>query len=105
MTEIVHVSESASWDDIRQRFAGQWVMLVALDWRDDDGADVRTAFVAGHGETRRQARAMARPLLAMFDAPGFWQLPLVRQVLVERIGRRYMAQGDDASLAACSRLL
>ncbi len=34
-----------------------------------------------------------------------WQLPLVRQVVIERLGRRYAADGTDAGYEACARLL
>jgi hypothetical protein len=63
------VSDPSTWDEIRHQFPDQWVVLVALDWTDDSGAPVRTAFVAGHG-TRKEALATARPLLAIFDHLG-----------------------------------
>jgi hypothetical protein len=64
------VSESTEWSEICRRLPGQWVVLVAIDWTDDDGNDVRTAFVAGYAVNRREARAEARPLLAVFDEIG-----------------------------------
>lgn len=68
--ESVSVSESTDWNEICRRLPGQWIVLVALDWTDDDGNDVRTAFVAGHARDRREARSEARPLLALFDEVG-----------------------------------
>lgn len=44
-------------------------------------------------------------VLEMFDSPGFWRLPLVKKHLIERIGRRYLAEGSEPGLAACQRLL
>src|SRR5206468_870831 len=44
-------------------------------------------------------------VLAWFDAPQTWQAPLVRNGIVERLGRRYLAEGTDAGLTACARLL
>ena len=44
-------------------------------------------------------------VLSLLDSPGAWKVPLVRQYLVERLGRRYMAEGGEADLAACARLL
>jgi putative membrane-bound dehydrogenase-like protein len=44
-------------------------------------------------------------VLALLDTPAAWQEPLVSQFLLERIGRRYLAEGGDADLAACARLL
>jgi putative membrane-bound dehydrogenase-like protein len=43
-------------------------------------------------------------VLALFDAPAFWRLPLVNRFIIERIGRRYLAEGGEPALAACSRL-
>ena len=43
--------------------------------------------------------------LALLAAPDVWKLPLVRGVLTERLARRYMAEGGEADMAACARLL
>ena len=66
----VRVSEPTGWNEICRRLPGQWVVLVAIDWTDDDGNDLRTAFVAGHARDRSAARAEARSLLAVFDEVG-----------------------------------
>jgi putative membrane-bound dehydrogenase-like protein len=44
-------------------------------------------------------------VLGLLDGPAAWRAPLVRRYLVERLGRRYLAEGGDADLAACARLL
>jgi putative membrane-bound dehydrogenase-like protein len=44
-------------------------------------------------------------VLALLDAPAAWQEPLVSPFILERIGRRYLAEGADADLTACARLL
>jgi putative membrane-bound dehydrogenase-like protein len=44
-------------------------------------------------------------VLGLLEAPETWRLPLVRQYLIERIGRRYLAEGSEAGYAACARLL
>jgi hypothetical protein len=64
------VSEPSRWSDICRRFPAQWVVLVAIDWTDDDGRDVRTAFVAGTSPARAEALAIARPLMAVFEGIG-----------------------------------
>jgi putative membrane-bound dehydrogenase-like protein len=53
-----------------------------------------------------EARAMSdrEEILKLFDDPGSWRLPLVKQYLIERVGRRYMAEGGEAGYAACARL-
>ncbi|HEY8504036.1 MAG TPA: PVC-type heme-binding CxxCH protein, partial [Gemmataceae bacterium] len=42
--------------------------------------------------------------LLLGDAPT-WERPLFRRVILERIGRRYMAEGSDEGFAACAKLL
>src|SRR5439155_4003 len=37
-------------------------------------------------------------VLALFDSPDFWRLPLVNKCLAERIGRRYLAEGSEPAL-------
>jgi putative heme-binding domain-containing protein len=44
-------------------------------------------------------------VLSMLDAPNTWRRPIVRDVLVERLARRYLAAGDDGGYAACAWLL
>ena len=44
-------------------------------------------------------------VLSMLDAPNTWRRPIVRDVLVERLARRYLAVGDDGGYAACAWLL
>ena len=44
-------------------------------------------------------------VLALFDDPAFWHLPLVRQFILERIGRRYLAARSTIDQESCARLL
>ncbi len=44
-------------------------------------------------------------VLGLLDKPESWRVPLVRQYLVERLGRRYMAEGGETDYATCARLL
>ena len=38
-------------------------------------------------------------VLALFDDPEFWRLPLIRQIMLERIGsKRYLAAGQPRSI-------
>ncbi|HUE15809.1 MAG TPA: PVC-type heme-binding CxxCH protein [Planctomycetaceae bacterium] len=43
-------------------------------------------------------------VLALVERPETWQRPIVRDVLVERLARRYVALGDDGGYAACAWL-
>jgi putative membrane-bound dehydrogenase-like protein len=44
-------------------------------------------------------------VLGLLADTGAWHLPMVRQYIVERLARRYMAEGTDACLEACASLL
>jgi putative heme-binding domain-containing protein len=44
-------------------------------------------------------------VLALFESPGFWELPLVRSHLSERVMRRFAATGKRQDLFACAKLL
>ncbi|HXG09937.1 MAG TPA: PVC-type heme-binding CxxCH protein [Gemmataceae bacterium] len=44
-------------------------------------------------------------VLGLLDSPAAWRAPLVRQHLVERLGRRYLAEGTEAGYRLCARLL
>lgn len=52
-----------------------------------------------------KAVSQREQVLALFDDPSFWRLPLVREALLERIGRRYLAARTDADQHSCARLL
>lgn len=44
-------------------------------------------------------------VLALLDSPDAWRLPLVKRFLLERLARRYVAEGGKADLETCARLL
>ena len=44
-------------------------------------------------------------VLAQLQDAASWHVPMIRSTIVERIGRRYLAEGGDASLVACARLM
>jgi putative membrane-bound dehydrogenase-like protein len=43
-------------------------------------------------------------VLALVDTPAAWRHPLTHKFILERLGRRYMAEGTDMALATCARL-
>lgn len=49
------ISEPLTWAEICERYPDQQVCLVELDRIHPRGFDFRTARVAGHGKTRREA--------------------------------------------------
>jgi hypothetical protein len=56
-------TERLTWDEIRVRHPNEWVVLVDVDWLNDDDEDFRTAIVLSHGKRRGDALREARPLL------------------------------------------
>lgn len=44
-------------------------------------------------------------VLALLQDAASWRVPIIRGTILERIGRRYLAEGKDADLAACARLM
>ena len=61
----VHVTWTATerftWDEIRSRYPDEWVVLVDIDWIEEDG-EFRTAVVLGHGRDRRASLREASPV-------------------------------------------
>lgn len=56
------LSEPLTWNQIREQYPDQWVVLVEMEWLSDKGFELRTARVAGHGKTRGEPLEQARPL-------------------------------------------
>lgn len=72
--------------------------------RDEDMEDLHLPLlcwwaIEGHAETDRQA------VLALFEDPAFWSLPIVERYVLERIMQRYALAGGAEDLDACVRLL
>ena len=72
-TEIIaaNLSEALTWEQICQRYPDQWVVLVEVDWVEEDEDNLtfefRSARVASHGPTRREPLIQARPLRARYQ--------------------------------------
>jgi hypothetical protein len=64
------LSEPLTWREICARYPDEWVALVEIDWVNETDLDFRSARVAGHGKTRREPLAKARPLRARYDEVG-----------------------------------
>lgn len=56
------LSEPLTWQEICARYPNEWVVLVEIDWIDEDDKDFRSARVAGHGKTRREPLVQARSM-------------------------------------------
>jgi putative membrane-bound dehydrogenase-like protein len=44
-------------------------------------------------------------VLGLLDTPEAWKAPLAEKHIVERLARRYMAEGGDENYAACAKLV
>jgi putative membrane-bound dehydrogenase-like protein len=44
-------------------------------------------------------------VIGLLDSAEAWRRPLVHRYIIERLGRRYMDEGNDAGLETCARLL
>jgi hypothetical protein len=62
------LSEPLTWDQIRERYPDQWVVLVEMEWLSNKGFELRTARVAGHGKTRSEPLEQARPLRSRYSS-------------------------------------
>lgn len=62
------ISERLTWEEICERHRYEWVCLAEID-KLDDGFEVNSARVVGHGRTRQEAYDRARPFHAQFHIP------------------------------------
>jgi hypothetical protein len=84
---MAEISEPLTWAEIREQYPDQQVCLVEIDRIHPRGFDFRTARVVGHGRTRREAFAQARPWWDNHDDIGRYftgrtTAPLVRPSLI-----------------------
>jgi len=66
--EAPFISERLTWDEICERYRYEWVCLAEID-KIDDGFEVHSARVVGHGRTRQEALDQARPFHAQVHTP------------------------------------
>jgi hypothetical protein len=62
--------ERLTWQQIRERYPDQWVVLVDHDWQEHDLARYHTARVLAGGASRAEAVARARPTLDAYRSYG-----------------------------------
>jgi len=60
------LSEPLTWQEICARYPNEWVVLVEVDWIDEDDRDFRSARVAGHGKTRKEPLVQARSMWSRY---------------------------------------
>jgi putative membrane-bound dehydrogenase-like protein len=79
-------------------------IVLAILRRNVDGVDPHIPLLAWWAVEAHAVRAREL-VLEMFGTRAAWQTPLVRDVIFERLMRRYAAEGGQAGLQACARLL
>ena len=78
-------AERLTWDEVRERYPDQWVMLVDFDDVNDTDFDFRSAAVIGYGVHRKDVFEQARPLLDRHTSFGCFFTGRVRAPI-----RRYL---------------
>jgi hypothetical protein len=63
-------SERLDWQQIRERYPDQWVVLVEHDWDEHDCTRYNTARSLGCGASRAEAISHARPALDAYRSWG-----------------------------------
>jgi len=85
--------------------AGPGLALVkALVARSEDLEDVHVPLLLWWA-VESKAISDTALVLGLFESQGAWRLPLVEQVLVERLARRFMADASPAGYAAAAEFL
>jgi putative membrane-bound dehydrogenase-like protein len=110
---LVDVARTDSSPTVRSQLACSARRLPANDClsivrellrRDEDVMDAHIPLLLWWA-LENKAIAGRDEILHFFDEPATWHQPLVRGFIVERLARRYMAEGGDAGWLSCVRLL
>ncbi|HLJ91655.1 MAG TPA: PVC-type heme-binding CxxCH protein [Gemmataceae bacterium] len=72
--------------------------------RNLDGQDAHIPLLAWWA-VEHHAITATDQVLDLFASPAGWKAPLIRASILERLMRRYAAEGTEASYTACARLL
>jgi putative membrane-bound dehydrogenase-like protein len=76
----------------------------ALLGRDEDVSDIHIPMLIWWA-IEDKADADREAVLGMFASPELWKAPMASEHIVERLGRRYAAQGGEGDLKTCGDLL
>jgi putative heme-binding domain-containing protein len=61
--------------------------------------------IASSSSSSSSSSSLSPLVLSAFSTPAAWQQPMTRAIILERLTRRYAAEGTTDSLNACARLL
>lgn len=79
-------------------------MVAALLRHDEDLADIHVPLLLWWA-IEDKALSDTSPVLSLLESAETWRLPLVQQIVTQRLARRLAAEQSDAGFAACARLL
>jgi putative heme-binding domain-containing protein len=79
-------------------------VVAELIRRDEDANDPQIPLLIWWAIEARAVSDRAA-VLALLDSSDTWRRPIVRDVLVERMARRYLAAGENGGYSACAWLL
>jgi hypothetical protein len=71
-TIVPTISAPLSWDEICKHYPDEWVCLVEIDRSEPQNFEFRTARVVGHGKTRSEPLAQARPWREHYKTIGHY---------------------------------
>jgi putative heme-binding domain-containing protein len=79
-------------------------IVAGLAAHDEDARDIHIPLLLWWAV---EAKVASDPeaVLALFRDPGFWELPIVKRTIEERLMRRFAAAGSRRDLESCARLL
>lgn len=80
--ELQPLTESMTWQQIRERYPDQWVALVEMDWNEETD-EFTTARVAGHGTTRAEPYEQMRRAGLHYDEVGHFFTGRVRAHVID----------------------
>ena len=72
--------------------------------RDEDAEDVQMPLLIWWG-IEDKAISDTSLVMQILESADLWQRPLMNRFIIERLARRFMAEGTNASFAACAALL
>jgi len=70
--------ERLTWSEICQRYPDEWVVLVEIEWFDDDNLEFGRAVVLGHAKNSKEVMRQTKPLLAEVMDSGIFFTGRVR---------------------------
>ena len=65
-------SERMTWDQICGQYAGEWVLLIDVDWIDDIDFEPRSAVVVTHSKDRRDTLGRLKAIPERIELAHFF---------------------------------